>query len=514
MRTFHFLLLTAILKGSMFRTSAAVPLEERSVGVLARDDHRCLDGFALVCLGREVYLIDTDGRVMHEWRARRNVFVAHLLPNSNLIRDGTEEEAQVSFRAGGAAGYIEEVSWDNTPIWSFKMMPTLLYLSHHAFQPLANGNVLILSWRRRSKEECLAAGRRPDLLPDDCVWDNVTIEIEPQPSSQSAKVVWEWAVWDHLIQDFCEDKANFGVIREHPELFDINHAPVGGKFAQRNKDLSKQGDATAPPNSHGIALPFLKAGKTGEADWLHINGISYSESKDQIIMSMCTPDEIFIIDHSTTTEEAASHKGGRSNRGGDILWRWGNPLVFQSGTRFDQQLFGQHSPVFVGDHLPGAGHVLVFSNGRSPDRLWSNVLELELPECDANGVYPHEIGEPFAPNAPFWSYGPRVGRAGSFYCSHMSGCQRLENGNTLITLGPLGAVIEVTPEGDEVWRFLNPVNKSSAADGVSFVRQGESRLVGDFKLFNVVKYSSSYKPLAERIEFLADLKTSARYLEA
>jgi hypothetical protein len=44
----------------------------------------------------------------------------------------------------------------------------------------------------------------------------------------------------------------------------------------------------------------------------------------------------------------------------------------------------------------------------------------------------------------------------SFYSPLISSAQRLANGNTLITEGSAGRMIEVTPDHDIVWEFINP----------------------------------------------------------
>jgi len=62
-----------------------------------------------------------------------------------------------------------------------------------------------------------------------------------------------------------------------------------------------------------------------------------------VILSAHNYDEVWIIDHSTTTVEATSHAGGRYGRGGDLLYRWGNPQAYRAGTANDQKLFGQHN---------------------------------------------------------------------------------------------------------------------------------------------------------------------------
>ena len=64
-------------------------------------------GFSLLNLGRETYLLDADGRVVHEWSSSRAVFASYLLPTGNLLRDGNENQIAVSFRAGGAAGFSQ-----------------------------------------------------------------------------------------------------------------------------------------------------------------------------------------------------------------------------------------------------------------------------------------------------------------------------------------------------------------------------------------------------------------------
>ena len=120
----------------MFKSSAVVPLASRTVGVLDRDDDRVQPGYTLVCAGREVYLLDLDGRVAHEWRSQRNVFVAYLLPNGNLLRDGSENDIAVAFKAGGASGYVEEVTWDNETVWSFSKLPYAAFLTHHDLELL------------------------------------------------------------------------------------------------------------------------------------------------------------------------------------------------------------------------------------------------------------------------------------------------------------------------------------------------------------------------------------------
>ena len=56
-----------------------------------------------------------------------------------------------------------------------------------------------------------------------------------QTGPTTGRIVWEWHVWDHLIQDHDPAQSNYGVVAAHPELIDVNFPPfppAGGAFNQ------------------------------------------------------------------------------------------------------------------------------------------------------------------------------------------------------------------------------------------------------------------------------------------
>jgi hypothetical protein len=204
-------------------------------------------------------------------------------------------------------------------------------------------------------------------------------------------------------------------------------------------------------------LGYLSAGTTAtdiDADFAHTNSVAHNPRLDQIALSVWTFNEIWILDHSTTTEEAAGHTGGRGGKGGDLLYRWGNPIAYGRGTIEHQQLFGQHDAQWIPEGHPGAGNMMVFDNGSGrPAGRYSSVVEIK-PPVDADGIYSMGAGGRFGPEKPVWQYVAPDKR--SFFADFISGAHRLANGNTFICSGPRGRFFEVTASGDIVWEYKNP----------------------------------------------------------
>ena len=308
---------------------------------------------------------------------------------------------------------------------------------------MPNGNILAIAWEQKSAREANQAGRLPALTPEVGLWPDMIVEFEPQ-LPDGARIVWQWHMWDHTLQTHDPDADNYGELSEHLELIDIN------------------GDRDAPEMSAEAlerveALGYVPEGMEMEglsSDFLHTNALHYNPALDQIVMSVPRFDEIWIIDHSTTTEEAAGHTGGRWGRGGDLLYRWGNPRAYGRGEEAARRLGYQHDVRWVPAGMPGAGHLTLFNNNiEDPDGTYSAVFELALPTDDVGRYVVPDAG-PMGPEEPTWTY--VAPNRTQFFSPRISGAHRLVNGHTAITAGRPGRFFEVTPEGQIVWEYWNP----------------------------------------------------------
>ena len=450
------LLILQLLLIALFAAPSSAGAAGQTVGLLLNEPGSFFGYtlFSSLPVG-ETYLIDHNGDVVQSWHTGLGLS-AYLLEDGSVIHTARIVN-NAKFIWGGGTGGVQHYDWDGTLIWEYiysDLAPDFAYHLHHDLEVLPNGNVLMIAWERRSRAATIAAGRDPKVLQAE-LHSLRLIEVEPVGAT-GGNIVWEWNAFDHLIQDFDATKDNFGVVADNPKLIDLNFS-----------DANQSGE--------------------GEPDWLHTNSVEYNPELDQILLSLRHFSEIWVIDHSTTTEEAASHSGGNSGNGGDLLYRWGNPEAYDAGDAGDQQLFVQHDARWIEPGLPGAGNILVFSNGPRPAGNISSVEEI-VPPVDGLGNYALTPGQAYGPATSVWSYSD----PGEFYSVLVSGAQRLPNGNTLITSGSPGMIFEVTQDGETVWKYLNPVE----ADGP--LTQGDQAESAGRSVFRATRYAPDYPGLAGR----------------
>ena len=351
----------------------------------------------------EIYLIDPLGRKVHTWMPDTQYsHQAKLLANGNLM-----------VMLGSS---IAEIDSKGRIVWEYNR-----WGMHHDFLTLPNGNVLLLIRSKKTREEAIAAGANPKYVATRGLEYDYLLEIKPT-GPDDAEVVWEWSVWDHLVQDYDPEKENYGAIAEHPERIDINSI----LYSLFNDEFRRP------------------------QDWTHVNAIDYHPELNQIMLSPKHYGELWVIDHATTTEEAAGEKG-------DLLYRWGNPRAYGAGDFEDQQLFWAHNTQWIPLGLPGEGNILIFNNGdefQGFQRWYSSADEITLP-LFKDGSYQREPDTSFGPAYPVWTY--TAENPTDFYARNTSGVQRLSNGNTLVLHGPHGTAFQVTAEGAIVWKYINPV---------------------------------------------------------
>lgn len=424
----------------------------QTVGVFVNEE-QSFDGYTLIfpSTSRMTYLIDNCGYVVNQWESEYTPgLVAYLQEDGSLIRTG---RVFSSFPAGGNGGIIEKYSWDNTLLWQYRFANDL-HQQHHDIAILANENILILAWEKVSTAFAEALGRDPSSIGPAGVWYEKVVEVEPI-GSDSARIVWEWRLVDHLIQDRDSSLVGFGNIADHPERLDINYSIFSGN-------------------------------NPGSPDWAHFNAIDYNPQLDQIILNSRTFDEFYIIDHSTTTAEATGSTGGNSGMGGDFLYRYGNPQVYDRGGEENRVFYGQHDAHWIPEGMPDAGKIMVFNNGEGrPDGNYSSI-EIIAPPMDSNGNYIIDPGQAYGPDSLYYSFSGADETA--FYSRRVSGVQQMPNGNLLICDGNAFRIFEVTQDGQLVWDYINPVNNNGP------VMQGQTGFNRD--LFRAYRYAIDYGTLA------------------
>ncbi|TXB63690.1 T9SS type A sorting domain-containing protein [Vicingus serpentipes] len=404
------------------------------------------DGYTLFAYTGDTitYLIDNCGQVVNQWNSEYGAGNSvYLLDDGGLIRCG--KTPVTFFNAGGRGGLLEIFDWQGNLNWQFFYSDTLQSL-HHDVALLPNGNILAIAFELKTKQESIDAGRDTSLLAENALWPEKIIEIKPI-GFDSAEIVWEWHMWDHLIQDYDNTKPNFGVVEEHPELFNLNYAP-------KNK-----------------------------ADWAHANAIDYNADLDQIILSLNFFNEFIIIDHSTSTLEAASSSGGLMGKGGDILYRYGNPESYNHGDSLDRINYSNHNVQWIADSLVDGGKIMIYNNGNGRPAGNYSSIDIIDPLTDAFGNYILEADTTFGPDFPEWSY--VAPNPTDFYSPNISGAQRLPNGNTLICQGRDARLFEIDTNEDIVWEYWSPVTNGG------ILSQGDIP-IGNRNVFRALRYEPSY----------------------
>jgi len=389
------------------------------------------------------YLIDREGRQINSWVSDYVPgLTAYLDEEGNLFRAGRSTE-KVRINQGGAGGVMEKFDWEGNLLWQYHIANDTIR-QHHDFELLPNGNLLLIAWEYKSKEEALSAGRKAENLNANALWPDVILEIRPIGDAD-AEIVWEWHVWDHLIQDVDSNTTNYGNIGKHPGKIDINF----------------------------FELPIT--------DWIHGNSLDYNEEIDQIIFSSRSFNEIWIIDHDINSQEAKQEPG-------DLLYRWGNPETYQKGNIAEQMLFGQHGVEWIKDNNETTPGFIVFNNGhRRPQHPYATIDYVEIP-LNPSGNYMSDSNQVFLPhrsNSTFINQDSM-----EMYAPLFSNVQLLPNQHYLICVGPRGTFLEYDYNGTLLWKYISPVTENG-----SVLMQGDT--IGDIyssinSVFAIQQYDQTF----------------------
>ena len=248
-------------------------------------------------------IIDKQGYILNEYFFENRLGNdLEILPNEEFLGIfKTDDRDDFSF--GGSGGILRRITADKQTLWEYTIASET-ELAHHDLELLPNGNVLTMVWEEIPTEQAQALGAQTQ----GPIYTEKLVEID----ANTNQIVWQWRSVEHLVQDVDEHASTHGSIRENPRKININY----------NSDMEN-------------------------GDWMHANGITYDHKRDLIFMTVNFYDEVWVIDHSTTTAKASTPIGGDYAVGGDLVYRFGNPAAYGSDT---PSIFNRvHHPNFSND---------------------------------------------------------------------------------------------------------------------------------------------------------------------
>lgn len=391
-------------------------------GVTIYKKEKAYSGYTIYPSRDGALLIDMNGREVQLWQGLQG-FPNKILPGGFVL--GSTGIRNPKYGMQDQIDLVQ-VDWEGNIVWKFDQNefiedkgeePRWMARQHHDYQregssvgyytpgylpKVDHGNTLILTHEDIYNPK----------ISDKRLLDDKIIEV-----NWKGEILWEWRANEHF------DELGFDEAAKNLLFRDPNFRPTGD----------------------------------GIGDWLHINSIStlgdnrWYDSGDQR----------FHPDNIIWDSREANILAIISKESGNIVWKIGptfdqSPELIKLGW-----IIGQHHFHMIPRGLPGEGNLLVFDNGGwagygSPNpssptgrmnakRDYSRVLEFD--------PITYEI---------IWQYTPTEAGfitpldSSRFYSPFISSAQRLPNGNTLITEGSDGRLIEVTKEHEIVWEFVNP----------------------------------------------------------
>lgn len=442
------------------------------------DKTKTADGYTFFGVRGISYLIDMEGRVVHTWPVGTN---PHLLDNGNVLDASADDPS-------GFGGF-KEVSWSGSTVWSYTESRSA-YVPHHDFVRIFNPKLnayttLYIANKTISYSECIAAGCATNVnAPYTNAQMDTIVEVD-----MSSNIVWEWGFYDHLAQNLYPAKSNY--------VASLSSAP--GRL--------------------NVNLP----GRPVQRDWLHCNSMDYNQSLDQIVINS-VGGEFYVIDHGKTfvSNNPAASIALASSTNGDFIYRFGDPARYNQGSfpslltnwtesfSGHKQIGGAHHVSWIPTNFPGAGNLLIFNNSQNlfEHTQQSYVLEIN-PFLNASSNNIGTYVNP--PDAGYFTWEPnrRTDKAARLFSSQIawfynskavhgmfshigSSAQRLANSNTLVCADTEGHIIEVTPAGEPVWEYINPVS----SDGILKFKR-DTWPMGN-SIFRAFRYTTNDPPLAGR----------------